>query len=328
MMPQFRRRLRRGAFVLMLGAITLVCGCSTTKPSIIFLKDLQQTAIRGGFASGARANAAAECPNCSPQETLLAENIVNAELKFGAGCKGIPDAAASYRQVRTMMEPTNSLPEYGTHLATRMCQVAEQYQTCASPLHPIVPIGDNASPAGALTATIAECRKSNPAEADEILNRAIAQESESISRALMAGDFATAQREVGVYAALPRSNQQRADEWRTAIADEEWADKAVSTRASARIRSMVCDENYYVHNPDTGYLRTIGGMNMSHGGRIGPDNPFEPPAPNDTRDSRMAVLSWELASAEELSVTDAQRMLQNAYNRAAKDHSYCGSSNY
>src|SRR5271166_4001501 len=61
------------------------------------------------------------------------------------------------------------LPEYGTHLATRMCQVAEQYQTCASPLHPIVPIGDNASPAGALIATIAECRKSNPTEADEIL---------------------------------------------------------------------------------------------------------------------------------------------------------------
>jgi hypothetical protein len=327
MMPQFHRRLGRGAFVLMLSAGTLMCGCSTTRPSIVYLKDLQQTAIRGGFASGASVNVAAECPTCGPEETLLAENIVNAEEKFGAGCKGMPDAEASYRRVRSMMEPTNSIAEYRTYLAARMCQVADQYQGCTALPHRVVPIGSEATPAGALTGAIDQCRESNPAEADEILNRAIAQESESISHALMAGDFATAQREVGVYAALPRSNQQRADEWRNAIADEECAAKAVSARTSARVKRMVCDENYYVHNPDTGYLRTVGGMNMSHGGRIGPDNPFEAPAPNDTRESRMAVLTWELSSAEELSAIDAQRMLQSAYDRAAKDHSYCGSSN-
>jgi hypothetical protein len=225
------------------------------------------------------------------------------------------------------MEPSNSLPEYATYLANRMCQVVEQYQTCAAPPHRIVPIGDTASPAGALTAMVEQCRESNPAEADEILNRAIAQESESISGALMAGDFAAARRELSVYAALPHSNPQRADEWRNASADEERADKARSARTSAAVKSMVCDENYYVPNPDTGYLRVVGGMNMSHGGRIGPDNPFEQRAPNDTRESRMAMLAWELSNAEELSVSDAQRMLQSAYTRAAKDHSYCASSN-
>jgi hypothetical protein len=225
-----------------------------------------------------------------------------------------------------MMDPASVVPEYATYVAGRMCQVADRYETCTEPPHRAIPIGNEATPTGALTGAIEQCRVSNPAAAGEILNRAIAQESESISSAIMAGDLITARRELRVYAALPRANQQRADEWRNAIADEEQANKALSARASATVKSMVCDENYYVSNPETGYLRSVSGMNMSHGGRIAPNDPFGG-TPNDTRESRMAMLAWELSSAEELSTSDAQRMLQSAYSRAAKDHSYCGSTN-
>jgi len=85
---------------------------------------------------------------------------------------------------------------------------------------------------------------------------------------------------------------------------------------------MVCDEDYFVRNPETGYGTTVGGMNVRHGGRIGPDNPFVQISKSDTRESRMAVLTGELSDAEELPASDAQQRLQSAYQRATKDNSY------
>jgi hypothetical protein len=323
----FRDRLRRGALLLVLGACAGLGGCSTIKPSTAYLIGLQQTAMHGGFAPGTEFDLAAQCPRCAPQETAFAQNIINAEQKFGAGCKGIADAEQSYRRVRALMDVRNSIPEYGTFVASRMCQVANQYQVCSTSPHRTVPAGDSADPAGAVTAAIEQCRVSNPAEADEILDRAIAQEGESVNRAVLAGDFASAKPELRVYAALPRSSKARAEEWHTTIASEESADKASNSRLYARIKSMVCDENYYAQNPDTGYAGVVGALNMSHGGRIGPDNPFEPVSQTDTRESRMAVLTWELSNSEELSASDAHQLLQGAYVRAAKDSSYCGTSN-
>jgi hypothetical protein len=325
-MPRFRDRVRRGAYALLLGAAFALGGCSTVKPSTTYLKGLQQIAMQGGFAVGASVDVAGECPSCGPEETVFAQNIIGAEQKFGVGCKGVPEAEASYRSVRAMMNPQNSIPEYAAWVANRMCVVADQYQACTTSPRRVVPAGAGEDPAGALTAAIDECRVSNPAEADDILNRAIAQEGESVNRAILAGDYMIAKPELRVYAALPRSSKLRAEEWRNTIANEESADSTARSRILARIKSMVCDESYYAQNPDTGYANMLGALNMSHGGRIGPDNPFEPVSKTDTKESRMAVLSWELSNSEELSTGDAQQMLQRAYDRAAKDSSYCSAS--
>jgi len=326
-MPRFRERVRRRAYALLLGAALALWGCSTVKPSAAYLKGLQQNAMQGGFAAGESVDVAGECPSCGPEETIFAQNIVNAELKFAAGCKGIPPAEASYLRVRAMMDSTNSLPGYQTWIANRMCQVAEHYQACATSPNRAVPAGDRDDPAGALTAAIDQCRVSNAAEADEILDHAIAQEGESVNRAVLAGDYTIAKPELRVYAALPRSSKLRAEEWRNTIANEESADKAATKRIAARIKSMVCDENYYAQNPETGYANTVGALNMRNGGRLGPDNPFESVSQTDTKESRMAVLSWELSNSEELSATDAHQMLQSAYDHAAKDRSFCSASN-
>jgi hypothetical protein len=322
-MLQFRDRVPHGVLLLLLSASAMVGGCSTsTSPSADYLKRLQQTAMRGEFAHPARVEVATECPACDPEETILAQHIVSAEQEFAAGCKGIPGAEASYRKIRTMMEPGNSIPQYESFVTNRMCQVAEQYQACTAPGHRLVPIGRATAPTGALTDAIEQCRESNPAEADEILNRAIAQESESINRAILAGDFADAKPELRLYAALPRSNQQRAEQWRTTIAGEESVQRAAAARTSAQVKNMVCDDSYYVRNPETGYAILVAGMNMRH--RIAPDNPLEHVSTTDTRESRMAVLSWELSNVEELSAADAREMLNEAYARASKDSSYCG----
>jgi hypothetical protein len=324
-MPRFRDRVRRGAFAL-LGATLALGGCSTIKLSTTYLKGLQQIAMQGGFAAGASVDVAGECPSCSTEETVFAQNVINAEQKFGAGCKGVPDAEASYRSVRAMMNPQNSIPEYSAWVANRLCVVADQYQACSTSPGRVVPAGAGEDPAGALTAAIDECRVSNPAEADDILNRAIAEEGEFVNHAIMSGDYEIAKPELRIYAALPRSSELRAAEWRNTIAGEESADSTARSRISARIKSMVCDESYYAQNPDTGYVNMLGALNMSHGGKIGPDNPFEPVSKTDTKESRMAVLSWELSNSEELPTGDARQMLQSAYDRAAKDSTYCSAS--
>ena len=324
MMPQVRDRIRHGVLLLLLSASAAVSGCATTRPSTDYLKSLQQTVMRGEFAQTARVDVATECPTCDPEETIFAQHIVSAEQGFGAGCKGIPGAEASYRKIRTMMEPGNSIPEYESFVTNRVCQVAEQYQACTAPEHRLVPAGDGAAPVGALTAAIDQCHESNPAEADEILNRAIAQESEFINRAILAADFAGAKPELRVYAALPRSNQQRAEQWRTTIAGEESAQRAVAARTRAQVKNMVCDDSYYLRNSETGSATIVAGLNMRHRGRIKPDNSFELVSRTDTKESRMAVLTWELSNAEELSAADAREMLNEAYVLASKDRSYCG----
>jgi hypothetical protein len=325
-MPRFRDRIRRGAYTLLLGVSVTVYGCAAAKPSTAYLEGLQQAAMHGGLGPRMNVDVAGECPSCSPEETVFARNIINAEQKFGAGCNAVPDVEASYRRVRSTIDSRNSIPEYRAYVANRMCVVADQYQACTTSPRRVVPAGNSDDPASALTAAIDQCRASNPAEADEILNRAIAQEGESVNRAVLSGDYSIAKPELRIYAALPRSSKLRAEEWRNTIANEESADNAASTRLSARIKSMVCDENYYAQNSETGYANMVGALNMSHGGRIGPDNPFEPVSRTDTKESRMAVLSWELSGSEELSTTDARQMLQSAYDHAAKDSSYCSAS--
>jgi len=323
MTSQVRARVRRVMLLLVLSGP--ICACSTVKPSSEYIKNLQQQALSGEIQSGAL-DVGRECPTCNPDETVLAQQIVDAEQRYRAGCKGTPAAEASYRIIKTMIGPDNSIPGYQTFIANRMCQVAEKYQRCAAPEHRSVAAGENGAPAGALIGAIEECRAHNPDEADEILNRAIAQESESINRAVLAGDLADARRELRIYAALPRADRQRADEWTSTIAAEEVAAKADSRKTAGELRNMVCDETYFVRNPETGYGSTLGGLNMRHGGRIGSDNPFDPLAKTDTRETRMATLSWELSNADEVSVGDAQKMLQRAYAHAAKDPSYCGST--
>ncbi len=325
MTSRVRRRISHGMLLLFLSATAAICGCSTVKPSTDYLKNLQQEALRGEVQT-ASLDVSRECPTCSPDEAIFAQQIVDAEQRFGAGCKGMPSAEASYRMIKTMIQPDNAIAGYKDFVANRMCQVAEKYQACAAPEHRAVAAGDSAAPAGALIAAIDQCRELNPGEADEILNRAIAQESESVNRAVLAGDYADAKPELRIYAALPRSNQQRAEEWRNSIADEESTAKALTAQTSAEIKSMVCDETYFVRNTETGYGNTVGGLNMRHGGRIGPDNPFVPVSKTDTKESRMATLTWELSNADEVSVTEAQKMLRNAYAHAAKDPSYCGGS--
>jgi len=324
MMPQLRDRLSLGVTLLGLSACAQVFGCAPANPSLAYLKGVQQTAIGGGFAQSRRLDVAGQCPTCTPDETIFAERIAGAEQGFDAGCNGMPIAEADYRQVKTMLTPDNSTAAYGTFVTARMCQVAEQYQACTAPAHRQLPAGDSAAPAGALTAAINQCHESNPAEAEEILDRAIAQESESINRSIQTADFERARPELPIYAALPRSNQQRAEQWRTTIANEESAEREASVRTAARVRSMVCDDNYYVQNPETGYANMIGGMNMRHGGRIGPDNPFEPVSKTDTKETRMAVLTVALSNIEELPLADAQELLTKAYALAATDKSYCG----
>ena len=326
MTPRVREHMSHGTLLLFLSASVAICGCSTIKPSTDYLKSLQQAALSGEVQS-ATLDVAHGCPACSPDEAIFAQQIVDAEQRFGAGCKGMPGAEASYRMIKAMMQPDNSIPGYKDFVGNRMCQVAEKYQTCAAPEHRAVAAGDSAAPAGALIAAIDQCREQNPGEADEILNRAIALESESINRSILAGDYADAKPELRIYAALPRSNQQRAEQWRTSIADEESAAKALTAHSSAEIKDMVCNDSYFVRNPETGYGNTVGGLNMRNGGRIGSDNPFEPVSRTDTKESRMATLTWELSNADEVSVTDAQKMLKNAYAHAAKDPSYCGGSN-
>jgi hypothetical protein len=320
---RIRERISRGTMLLLLGAA--ICGCSTVKPSTDYLKNLQQAALRGEIQSGTL-DVAHECPTCNPDEAILAQQIVDAEQRFGAGCKEIPGAEASYRMIKATMQPDDLVPGYKNFVDNRMCQVAEKYQACAAPGHRVVSAGDTTGPAGALNAAIDQCREHNPAEADEIVNRAIALESESINRDVLSGDYADAKPELRIYASLPRSNRQRAEEWRTSIADEEFAAKTLSMQTSAELKAMVCDDSYFVRNPETGYGNTVGGLNMRKGGRIGSDNPFEPVSKIDTKESRMATLIWELSNADEISMADAQKMLQRAYARAAKDRSYCGAT--
>jgi hypothetical protein len=323
MTPRIRKRLSHGTMLLFIGAV--FCGCSTVKPSTDYVRSLQQAALRGEVQSGPL-DVAHECPICNPDEAIFAQQIVDAEQRFGAGCKEIPGAEASYRMIKAMMQSDDLVPGYKNFVDTRMCQVAEKYQACAAPEHRAVSVGDSTGPAGALIAAIDQCREHNPAEADEILNRAIAMESESINRAVLAGNYADAKPELRIYAALPRSNQQRAQEWRTSIADEEFAAKTLSAQTSAELKGMVCDDSYFVRNPETGYGTTVGGLNMRKGGRIGSDNPFWPVSKTDTKESRLASLIWELSNANEISMADAQKMLQRAYARAAKDPSYCGTA--
>jgi hypothetical protein len=325
MMPHFRDRARYAVLLLVLSACAIDGGCSAAKPSSSdYLKSLQQTAMRGEFARTARVDISAECPACTPEDTIFAQNIVSAEQGFGAGCKGMPAAEASYRKIKTLMEPGNSSPEYETFVTTRRCQVAEQYQTCTAPGHRLVAIGDDLAPAGALVAAIDQCRESNSAEANEILNRAIAQESESINRAVLAGNFASAKPELRVYTALPRSSRQRAEQWRATIAAEESGQRDSAARTSAQVKSMVCDDHYYAHNQETDFATTVAGMNMRHGGKIESDDPVEHVSSTDAKETRLASLSWALSNVEELSASQAREMLNQAYARASKDRSYCG----
>jgi hypothetical protein len=323
MTSQVRNRMSYGLLLLILSAS--ICGCSTVKPSSEYLKTLQQEALSGQIQSGPL-EVGRECPTCSPDEAVLAQQIVDAEQRFASGCKEIAGAEASYRIIKTMIGPDNSIPRYQTFVADRMCQVAEKYQRCAAPDHRLVPVAEDGAPAGALIGAIDECRAHNPDEADEILNRAIAQESESINRAVLAGDYNYAKPELRIYAALPRADRERAEEWRATIADEESDAKAESRKTAAQLKSMVCDETYFARNSENGYGNTLGGLNMRHGGRIGSDNPFDPMAKTDTKESRMATLTWELSNADEVSVGDAQKMLQRAYAHAAKDPTYCGAT--
>jgi hypothetical protein len=324
MTSELRARMSRSMLLLILSAS--ICGCSTVKPSSEYIKSLQQEALSGQIQSGAL-DVGRDCPTCNPDEAVFAQQIVDAEQRFASGCNGIPGAEASYRIIKTMIGPDNSLPGYQTFVANRMCQVAEKYQSCSAPEHRSVSVGENGTPAGALIGAIEECRAQNPSEADEILNRAIAQESESINRAVLAGDYAGAKPELRIYAALPRADRQRAEEWWATIADEESEAKAESRKTAAEVKNMVCDDTYFARNPETGYGSTVGGLNMRHGGHIGSDNPFDPLAKTDTKESRMATLMWELSNADEVSIADAQKMLQHAYAHAAKDPSYCGAAN-
>lgn len=317
-----RDGMRHSAWLLLLGASALISACATVRPSDDYLKNLQLSAIRGEFAQNTRVDVANECPTCDPEATIFAQNVVSAERGFGDGCKGMPSAEASYRKIKTMMEPDNSIPQYEAFVTNRMCQVAEQYQSCAAPEHREIPIGDSAAPAGALTAAIDRCRESNPDHADEILNRAIAQEAESISRSILTSEFDQARRELRVYAALPRSNRQRAQQWRVAIADGQSVQREVAAQTTAEVHSMVCDDRYYVRNPEDGYANIVPGMNMRRGGRL-EDGPFERIA-TDSKESRMAVLSGALSDEAELPQAEAQEILSKAYARASKDKSYCG----
>jgi len=322
MRSRIRERFGRG-LVLLVTCAAVWGGCATVKPSSDYVKNLQQAALRGEAQTGAL-EVAHECPTCTPDETVFAQQIVAAEQRFGAGCKGIAGAEASYRMIKAMIQPDNSIPGYSGFVANRMCQVAEKYQACAAPEHRELSAGDSAGLAAGLASAIAQCRETNPGEADEILNRAIAAESEAVSRALLSDDYANAKREWRIYAALPRSNKQRAEEWRVSIADEESSAHALHAKTSFELKGMVCDESYFVRNPETGYGVTVGGLNMRNGGRIGSDNPFEPVSKMDTRESRMATLTWELSNADEISMIDAQKMLLSAYQHAAKDPAYCG----
>jgi hypothetical protein len=324
MMPQFGNRICHSVVLLLLGASGLVSGCSTARPSATdYLKSLQQGAMRGEFARSAKVDVAMDCPACNPDEANFAQHVAGAEQGFSAGCKGLPAAEASYRKIKTMMDPANSIPEYQTFVLNRMCEVAEQYQTCTAPGHRLVPIGDATAPAGALVAAIDQCRESNQEEANEILNRAIAQEGESVNRRILAGNFADAKPELRVYAALPRSSRQRAEQWRSTIAAEETAHGAAVARTAQQVRNMVCDERCILRNPETGYATVVPGMNLSHGGKIETDNPGEHASATDAKEARMAMLGSELSNAEELSATEARDLLNQAYVRASKDRSYC-----
>jgi hypothetical protein len=323
MMPQFRDRVCHGALLLVLGTSVALSGCATTRNSADYLRNLQQSAMRGEFARGGRVDVASICPACNPEEIIFAQNIVEAEQGFGTGCKGMPLAEDSYRKISATMGPINSIPEYQTFVAVRMCEVAEQYQTCTAPGYRVIPISTATAPAGALVAAIDQCRESNQGEANEILNRAIAQEGESVNRAILAGNFADAKPELRVYAALPRSSRQRAEQWRSTIAAEETAHGAAAVRTARQVRNMVCDERCILRNPETGYATIVPGMNLRHGGKIETDNPGEHVSATDAKEARMAMLGSELSNAEELSATEARDLLNQAYARASKDRSYC-----
>ena len=319
---QHHLRVRIGALVLLTGCATLG-GCSTVKPSTAYLNNLQQIAMHRGFASGARSDVYGECPSCSVGEAAFAQNIIDAELNYARGCGGVADAEANYQRVRAMMDPSNSTPAYQAFVSDRVCRIADRYQKCATSPERSIAAGDRNNPAGALTAAIDQCRMTNPAQADEILDRAIADKEDAINRALLSDDYATAARELRVYAALPRANQQRAEQWRSTIENEESADHATRKRIAGRVRSMVCDEHYDVRNPETGYAKTVSGLNMRNGGKIVPENPYQPVSRADTPETRMTMLAWELSNLEDMPSGDAREMLQRAYDRAHRDSSYC-----
>ena len=220
------------ALMLIAGAGAVLSGCSRNPSSADYLKGLQKAAVQGSLAHIGNIDASTQCPTCSSAQIEFAKAMVAAEKGMEGTCRTLPTAESNYRYIEQSLsrEDLAADADYQDFIQHRTCVVARKYQECTEPDVRNLSIGDESGPAGALVSAIDECRKFNPLEADEILDRAIAREAQAVSFDILASDWNHASPEVKVYEALPRSNKERVAQWRSAIAKEEAAEHSLPPR--------------------------------------------------------------------------------------------------
>jgi hypothetical protein len=217
--------------MLIASASAVLSGCSRNVSSAEYLEGLQKAAVQGSLGHISNIDASAECPTCSADQLELAKAMVAAEKGMEGGCRNLPAAESSYRFIEQSLSKGNlsAQSDYLDFIQHRTCVVAQKYQECTEPGDRHLLIADQSGPAGALVAAIDECRKSNPLEADEILDRAIAREAQEISIDILSSDWDRATPELKIYEALPRSNKDRVAQWRSAMTKEEAAEHGSAT---------------------------------------------------------------------------------------------------
>ena len=326
-MRHFANRATGALLVSVIIFCALLSGCSTNNGSHEYLIGLQKAAMNGSLGQGDLSDVSEQCPKCTPDEMAFAQRIVEAERGMSKICAGLPTAETNYRQIRMLMSSGDMplAPGYQEFVNSRTCAAADQYATCTDPAARHLSAGDPSSPAGNLLGAIAECRASNPDAAAEIVNRVLAQEAQAISNGLLGGDFKQADREVRIYAAMPRANQGRVDQWRDAITEGQRDHRVALRRASARAKHMVCDPSVrYMDTDEKGEPLQVSmpGMNVRKVKRTDADGNEE--VVRATPNQKMGDLVALLANETSLSLADARRILSNSYDLALKDpSSFC-----
>lgn len=326
-MRHFANRATGALLVSVFIFSALLSGCSTGHGSHEYLVGLQQSAMSGSLGHSDIGEASEQCPKCTPDEMAFAQRIVSAEHGMSRVCAGLPTAETNYRQIRMLIGSGDMplAPGYQEFVNSRMCIAADHYATCTDPSARHLSAGDPSNPAGNLLGAIAECRASNPDAAAEIVDRVLEQEAQAISNGLLSGDFKQADREIRIYAAMPRANQGRVDQWRDAITEAERGRRVALRRASARAKQMVCEPSVkYVDTDEKGEPLQVSmpGLNarkVKHADDDGSDD-----AVKATSDQKMGDLVAVLANETSLSMADSRRILSSSYDLALKDpSSFC-----
>jgi hypothetical protein len=325
-----RHFANRATGALLVSAIifcALLSGCSAHNGSHEYLVGLQTAAMNGSVSQSDIAAASEQCPKCTPDELAFAQRIVAAEHGMNEVCAGLPTAETNYRQIRMLIGAGDVpvAPGYQEFVNNRMCIAADHYATCTDPAARHLSPGDPANPAGNLLGAISECRASNPDAAAEVVNRVLSQEAQAISNGLLSGDFKQADHEVRIYAAMPRANQGRVEQWRDSITEGEHGRRVALRRASARAKQMVCQPSVrYVDTNEKGEAMQVSmpGLNLHKTRHTDEDGDEE--AVQSTPDQKMNDLVALLANETNLSLADSRRILTSSYDLALKDPgSFC-----